>query len=247
MSLSSPDEAVVLAGGLGTRLRVAVADRPKAMAQVAGRPFLEWILDQITDWGVRSVILSLGHMADGIIRYFGGRFGDIDMHYAVEREPLGTGGALRNAMEFSISDNLLVLNGDSYCEIDGISLWKHHLDSGAPVTMAVVPVSDCSRYGIVELEDCGDVRGFASRPECAVRPGLINGGIYAFRRDQAISIPTGKRISLEDEIFPRLVGLGLRGWVAKEARFIDIGTPESLSTADAFFRTVPQRRTARGV
>lgn len=238
-----PHEAVILAGGLGTRLQAAVADRPKPMAEVSHRPFIARILDQISGWGIRTAVLSVGHMAERVSDVLGLRYGDLELRYARESTPLGTAGALRNALHLTEGSNLLVMNGDSYCDIDGRAFMEAHLRAGASATIALVRVLDASRAGVVELAKDGSVRTFAARPPRSGMPGLINAGIYLFRRDAVAALPAGKRLSLEEEIFPALAGSGLHGWPAGETRFIDIGTPESYAGAAEFFSSDRPRGT----
>jgi NDP-sugar pyrophosphorylase family protein len=241
MIIHPPHEAIILAGGLGTRLQAVVADRPKPMAEVSARPFIERILDQISSWGIQTAVLSVGHMAARVSDVLGERYGDLALRYAREATPLGTAGALRNALDLTEAHNLLVMNGDSYCDIDGRALMEAHLRTGAAATIVLINVPDASRAGVVELATDGSVTKFSARPPRAGAPGLINAGIYLFRRDVVANLPAGKRLSLEEAVFPALVGSGLRGWVAGETRFIDIGTPESYAGAAEFFaRRRPQ-------
>lgn len=211
------------------------------MAQVADRPFVTRIFDQILDWGIRTAVLSVGHMAECVRDALGDRYRGLELRYARENKPLGTAGALRNALDSTSGEQLLVMNGDSYCEIDGPAFLESHIRSAAPVTLALVSVADASRYGFVEMDGAGVIRSFAARPERSGTQGLINAGVYAFCRQSISTLPPGKRISLEEQVFPDLVGAGLRGWAAGTARFIDIGTPEGYAAAAAFFEDTGAR------
>jgi D-glycero-alpha-D-manno-heptose 1-phosphate guanylyltransferase len=220
-------QAVVLVGGLGTRLRSAVADRPKALAPVGGRPFLDWLLLALRDQGVRRVVLATGHLGDAFDRHMAGwRSLGLDVALSRESSPLGTGGAARLAVDRVETDRVLILNGDSYCRFDLARL-------GAPPAIWLVEVADASRYGSVELDDDGLVRSFREKIEAA-GPGLVNAGVYLLDRADVAAIPPGRDVSLEREVLPGLVGRGLRG-VVGSGTFVDIGTPESYSAADRLF------------
>ncbi len=230
-------DAIILAGGRGTRLRQVVSDRPKPMAQAGGRPLLEWILLALRREGVRRVILSTCHMSEVIEAYFrGGERWGLELEYARDPFPLGTGGAVRHASARVNSRRFIVLNGDSYCLFDLAQLEKLHAAREARATIWLVPVDDCSRYGTVEIDSQGTVCAFREKTG-ARSPGLISGGIYLFEHDTIASIPVGEPYSLELELFPRLVRQGLYG-VVGTADFLDIGTPESYAMAEEYFRGV---------
>ena len=237
MSASAPlcdATAVILAGGLGTRLRSVVADRPKVLAPVAGRPFLAFLLDQVHSAGIRRVVLCTGHLGDQIRESFGSSYRDVALEYSQEPEPLGTGGALRHALPLLGSAAFLVLNGDSYCDVDLRRVWECHHLRPSHATLVVVPVADASRFGRVDLDAHGRIVAFhekSARPG----PGRVNGGIYVLRPEPLARIPEGGAASLEREVFPFLAQSGLYGFAA-EGRFIDIGTPESFAEAERFVR-----------
>lgn len=225
--------AVVLAGGLGTRLRSAVPDRPKAMAEVAGRPFLAHLLARLETAGIASAVLCIGHMGEQIERHFGAAFGRLGLSYAVERELLGTGGALRNALPHVRTGTILAMNGDSWCEADLAAFRSWHDDRGSALSLMLTEVDDSGRFGGVEVDGNGRVRQFLEK-EPGRGAGWINAGVYMIPRDTLVHLPQGKVISLERDVFPGLVGRGLHGWKGG-GRFIDIGTTESYGAADAFF------------
>ena len=237
--------AYVLAGGLGTRLRAVAPDRPKILAQVRGRPFVTHLLDQLEHAGLRHVILCTGHLADQVERELGSVYGELELRYSRERQPLGTGGALRLALRRAAVedtsgsdgepavDTLLVMNGDSYCEVDLGAFGEAHAASGASASLALVEVDDASRYGRVELDGTGRISYFEEKGEMS-RPGWINAGVYLLERSVVESVPEGHQVSIEHQVFPSLVDEGLFGF-ATSGRFIDIGTPESLAAAEAFF------------
>lgn len=229
-------KTLILAGGLGKRLRAVVSDRPKAMALIKGKPFLEYQIRFLAGQGVKDVVLCLGYFYQQIMEYFGDgqRFG-VRLTYSIEREPLGTGGAVKNA-ESQPKQTFLVLNGDTYFEIDLRELLKAHREGGGLATLALVEVEDASRFGAVSLDSRGFVTSFAEKSSAGA--GLINGGIYVFEPSVLDYIPPRTKVSLEEEVFPALAERRLlRGHVAR-GYHIDIGTPESYAQAQ---RELPRR------
>jgi NDP-sugar pyrophosphorylase family protein len=227
-------DAVVLAGGLGTRLRPAVADRPKALAPVGGRPFLDLLLAWLHGRGVRRVLLALGHGADQVearLEPLRARLPDLELRASVEPEPLGTGGALRSCLPLLRSDPILVANGDSLAEVDLAAFLAAFLASGAPAGLVAVGVPDAARYGRLELSAAGRVLRFAEKEPGSAGPAWINGGLYLFRRDVLLAgLPPEGPSSLERDLLGRLPpgsALAFPGG----GRFVDIGTPASLSAA----------------
>ena len=228
-------DVLILVGGKGTRLRKVVNDRPKPMAIVAGRPFLEWLLLMLRSQGISRVVLCTGYMGQVIETYFGnGNKIGMDIVYAYESVPLGTAGAIRNALNKTNSERLLVMNGDSYCGLDIDHFRQEHLRVGARVSLWTVTVDDCSRYGAVEISGKNAVLAFREKTQNK-QSGLINAGIYLFEREVIAAIPLGQIVSLETQVFPSLIGQGLYA-VAGGKSFIDIGTPESYDEAQLFFR-----------
>lgn len=225
--------AVILAGGLGTRLRAVVSDRPKAMAAVAGRPLLVHLLERLEAAGVETAVLCVGHMGDQIERHFGAAFGRMKLTYAVEHALLGTGGALRNALPLIDSQSVLAMNGDSWCEADLSAFRRWHEERAATLSLLLTETPDRERFGGVETDSDGRVLGFLEK-QPGSGAGWINAGVYLTARETIAHWPQGRVISLERDIFPALVGQGLHGWKGG-GRFIDIGTQESYREADAFF------------
>lgn len=226
-------EAMILAGGKGTRLQEVINDRPKPMAEVSGRPFLEWILISLRNQGVRKVILCTGYMGDIIEDYFkDGRRWDIEVQYSLEYFPLGTGGAVRQATDRIENKRFLILNGDSYSRFDLYNLLNSHIKKKALMTMGIVNVPDCRRYGQVKTGDDGAVLVFQEKSSILC-PGLINAGIYLIEREVAEIIPEGMFYSLESDFFPGFIGCGLYAFMGTNP-FLDIGIPESLASATDF-------------
>ena len=225
---------VILAGGLGTRLRPVFSDRPKVLAEVLGRPFLTYLLDQIFFAGARKVILCTGYMGDKVQEVYGDTYKSLHLLYSQEDEPLGTGGALRLALPLIESNHVLVMNGDSYirtdlsCYVD----WFFQIDRKA--SLLLVKVLDTSRYGMVKVKKDESILVFEEKG-MAKGSGWINAGAYLVKTSLLKSIPSGKAFSLEREFFPSLVGNGLFGYKCKGS-FIDIGTPESFNKAEKMLK-----------
>lgn len=230
--------AVVLAGGMGTRLRSVVADRPKALVPVAGRPFLTYLLDQIADAGIERVVLSTGHLAEQFASVIGNRYRDVVIVYAHEQHPLGTGGAIRFACGFTDADEILVMNGDSYCDADLSAYADWHVVGRHDVSLMLAKVSDTSRYGTVEIEAGGRITAFIEkRPEHIA--GYINAGVYLLRRPMLEQFPEGPS-SIERDLFPVwLRERALMGWVT-DGEFIDIGIPSDYERSHEFMARVRQ-------
>jgi NDP-sugar pyrophosphorylase family protein len=224
--------AIILAGGLGTRLRSVVADRPKVLAEVLGRPFLSYLLDQVEAAGVKQVVLCTGHLGEQVEEAFGKYYGSLRLIYSQEKEQLGTAGALQHALPLFDSEWALGLNGDSYCDANLADFWQASRSNGAAGSILLVEMPDTERYGRVNLSSERRVESF---DEKGIRgPGLINAGIYLLNRQLLQSIPTGRAVSIEREMFPMWVRDGIYGH-QNRARFLDIGTPESYSIAERFF------------
>jgi D-glycero-alpha-D-manno-heptose 1-phosphate guanylyltransferase len=225
--------AAVLAGGFGTRLRSVVADRPKAMAEIHGRPFLAYLLSQLQAAGCVDVVLCTGHLGEQISDAFGERYGSLRLHYSRETQPLGTAGALRLAQAHLRSTPVLVMNGDSFCAVDLNAFCAWHHASPSKASMLLTKVADSGRYGGVHIESDGAVLNFNEKGRNVDCP-WINAGVYLLEREVVLSIPEGTPMSLEYDLFPLLVGHGLYGYPT-EGRFLDIGTPEDYRIAEAFF------------
>lgn len=225
--------ALVLCGGLGTRLSPIVADRPKGLADVGGRPFLDRLLDQLAEAGLGRAILCTGHMAASIRAACGGRHRGMTLDHSEEDRPLGTAGALRLALPRVATRDVLVLNGDSYCHADLNRFHAAYVAGGRKPTIVLVDVPDAARFGRVDCDAEGFVRRFSEK-STEPSPGVINAGIYLLPTDLLRAIPEGRAVSLEREVFPAWLSSGLRGYRC-DGPFIDIGTPESYARAARFF------------
>jgi NDP-sugar pyrophosphorylase family protein len=227
--------AAILAGGLGTRLRPAVADRPKVLAPVSGRPFLTYLLDAVARAGVQETVLLVGYGADQVCSAVRTEYAGMRISYSRETEPLGTGGALRLALPILRKTHVLLLNGDSFCDVD-LQAFQDSLQlAPGAVGLVLAEVEDTSRYGQVQVKPDGRVVRFEEKGGDQ-SAGRINAGIYLIPRDMVASIPAEQPVSLERDILPGWVeGIGV--WGFPGGRFIDIGTPESYAEAEAFFQT----------
>jgi D-glycero-alpha-D-manno-heptose 1-phosphate guanylyltransferase len=227
-------DTIILAGGVGSRLRSVVSDRPKSLAVINGRSFLSYLLDQLARADVKDVILSTGYMADQVEAAFGRQHGPIALRYSCEEIPLGTGGGVRRALALCRHDHVLVINGDSFFDFD----WRDFLGWFDPATMhlgmVLAWIEDCRRFGQVSINDQGQVLRFREKNENAP-PGWINAGIYLIERRLLAEFNAPEAFSLERDFFPAQSGHGFqaRGY---RGRFIDIGTPESYRAAEEFFR-----------
>ena len=227
------DCAVILSGGLGTRLRSVVSDRPKVMALVAGRPFLIHLLDQLAESGIRRVVLCTGYMADTVQGELGNEYRDMELAYSTEENPLGTGGALRNAAGLLSGEMLLVLNGDSYCHCDISGFITSQAASGVYAGMVLARVDDVARFGTVLTNNDSIVESFIEKGG-QTGPGWINAGFYLFPVDLVHKIAPDRQVSLEREVFPLLLAKGLFGYHCAGS-FIDIGVPEEYQRSQTFF------------
>lgn len=224
--------AVLLVGGMGTRLRSAVPSTPKPLATVGVKPFLELLVEQLRKQGIRRLIMCSGYLADQIENKFGdGGAWDVAIKYSREPQPLGTAGAMKLAQRHLTEDStFLVMNGDSFAEIDFEQLILAHRGHNAFATMATVAVQNAARYGTVRVDSGAWVTGFSEKTGVE-DPGLINAGVYVFDRSIFAHIPEGTS-SLERDVFPRILDRGVYGFEHR-GMFIDIGTPEDYARAQA--------------
>lgn len=240
--MTLPIDAMVLVGGLGTRLRAVVADRPKPLAEVAGRPFLDRILDQLLAAGIRRAILCTGYRGEQIEAEYGDRYDELELVYAPEPEPIGTGGALRAAASLVRGDRVLLLNGDSYCAVDLAAFVAFAQARGAQAALVAAKVDDRGRFGALDLDDRGLVKSFAEKGALPGQ-GFINAGIYCFTREWVLALTPHAPLSLERDVLPTFLGaptpLALHAY-ATDAAFLDIGTPDDYARAEAFFAIAAQ-------
>lgn len=221
--------AVVLVGGFGTRLRPLTYDIPKPMLPVGHRPMIVGLVDRLGRAGVTDVVLALGFRPEPFATAFpDGRFGDVSVHYAVEPEPLDTGGAIAfAAREFGVDDTFVAVNGDIITELDAGRLIDEHRARGAAATLHLTPVADPSAFGVVELAPTGEVQRFVEKPAPGeTHSNLINAGTYVLEPSVLDLVPEGARRSVERDVFPRLVEEGGLAGLATDDYWIDTGRPE---------------------
>lgn len=226
--------AVILAGGLGTRLRSVVSDRPKPLAEVNGRPFITYLLEQLINSGLKRVVLCTGYKGEMIESVLGQRWRSLTLIYSQEPTPLGTGGAIRLAVSQLQSEIALVMNGDSYCEVDFAVLWAQHQRSPQGCTIVLTQVQDVQRFGQVKLAASQQVLQFQEKGKNS-GSGWINAGIYLLNVPIIKSIPKHQNFSLERDLLMNLVNQDQVHGFTTQGRFIDIGRPESYAQAQSLF------------
>lgn len=222
-------QAILLCGGMGTRLRSVVSDRPKPMADICGKPFLQYLLEMLRDKGITEVIFALGYMGEMIEEYFqdGSTFG-LKIAYSYEEEPLGTGGAIRNALPKILEEEVLVLNADTYFPMDYQGLYHFHQENDGDFSLATRAVPDISRYGAVRRDAAGRILAWNEKLEDGGQPlaGEINGGIYVMKKSLIAEISEGKQ-SLEQDCIPKWLSEGKRIFgLPFDGYFMDIGIPK---------------------
>ncbi len=220
--------AAILVGGLGTRLRPVVADRPKVLAPINGRPFLAYLLDQLAAAGFSTVVLCTGYRADMIQAEFGDSYNGLRLIYSKEEESLGTAGALRLALPLLESDPVLVLNGDSYCHVNLPQFFEQYQRQNAAASLVLTAVDNTARYGAVQIE-ADQVTSFLEK-QASAGPGWISAGIYLLSQAVLQTIPPGRAVSIEQEMFPAWLKRGV-GVFYSAGPFIDIGIPEAYQQA----------------
>jgi mannose-1-phosphate guanylyltransferase len=219
-------QALVLAGGEGTRLRPLTLATPKPVMPFAGRPFMTFMLDWLARHGMDDVILSCGFMSDAVESVLGDMHAGMRLRYVHEDEPLGTAGPLRLALDTGAlkDERLFVLNGDVLTDMDLTAEREQHERTGARATLCLVAVDDTESYGVVPTKDDGEVEAFLEKSPGPAPTNRINAGAYLLEREVIEQIPSGRAVSIEREIFPSLVGNGLYGYLAA-GYWMDVGTP----------------------
>ena len=224
-------DAVVLVGGEGTRLRPLTLSRPKPMLPLLGLPLIEYVLDRLAVAGVTRVIFGCGYLPDPIASHFGAGWQGVALEYVVEPEPMGTAGGIRFAAHGRVSGTFLALNGDILADAPLADLVAHHRASAGRATIALTPVEDPSRYGLVRIASDGAVLGFLEKPKAEeIDTNLINAGAYVLEPDVLDPIEQGRPVSIERETFPGLVGAGLYA-LEQGGYWSDVGTPASYLAA----------------
>ncbi|MFL5843913.1 MAG: sugar phosphate nucleotidyltransferase [Solirubrobacteraceae bacterium] len=227
-------QAVILVGGEGTRLRPLTSNMPKPVVPLVDRPFMAYMLEWVRRHGVDDVIMSCGFKADAVREALGdGSAYGVRLRFVEEPEPRGTAGALKYAEEF-LADRFLMLNGDVLTDMDLTAQIAQHEATGAVGTLALVPVADPSAYGLVRTHDDNAVKGFLEKPSAdQIDTNLISAGAYVLERSVLDMIEPGQNVSIEREVWPRLVGNGLYAFPHQKAYWLDIGTPQTYLKASS--------------
>ena len=223
--------ALVLCGGKGKRLKGAVSDRPKPMATVNGRPFLDHMIQYLENSGIVNIVLGTGYMAEYIRSYYAEHKTKAKITFSEETSPLGTAGAVKLALPMISSDPFFVLNGDSLCRASLTEMLEFHLSKKAGATVLLSRKEDISDYGSVEMDNNGRITGFLEK-QPVKKSGFVNAGTYLLTKDSLNSIPEGKPSSLEYDVFPS--HSNVFGFATNED-FIDIGTEERFAQAQVLF------------
>ncbi|HEY6531313.1 MAG TPA: NDP-sugar synthase [Acidimicrobiales bacterium] len=222
--------AVILVGGFGTRLRPLTFTTPKQMLPIVGEPMIERVVRAMAGHGVTDAVLSMGYRPDAFLdAYPDGRCAGVRLQYAVEPEPLDTAGAVRFAATAAgIDDTFIVVNGDVLTDLDVRALWDFHHERSAEGTIALTPVEDPSRFGVVPTDEKGQVTAFVEKPKPGTAPtNWINAGTYVLEPSVLDRIPTGRKVSIERETFPAMVVDGSLYAMPSDAYWVDAGTPNT--------------------
>ena len=222
-------EAIVLAGGLGTRLRTAVPDLPKCMAQVAGHPFLYFVINNLRMQGVDKIIFSLGYKHEIILDWLANNYSTLDYDYVIEDEPLGTGGAIQLALSKTTTRHVLVVNGDTLFKFNMASQLKCHIENNAECTLALKPMLHFDRYGIVEVDADNYITRFKEKQHYTA--GWINAGVYLINKRSFLSKNFPEKFSFEKDYLEKYVAARQFSGIMQDAYFIDIGIPEDYERA----------------
>jgi mannose-1-phosphate guanylyltransferase len=224
-------QALILAGGEGTRLRPLTYTVPKPVLPLVGRPHIAYVIDWLVRHGVDDVVVSCGHLAEGMRAAIAELEPGVEIRYAEEPDPRGTAGAIRFAEDL-LGDRFLVLNGDVLCDLDLTALIEQHERTAASATIALYPVADPFGYGLVHRRDDGEITEFLEKPEPEqIDTDEINAGAYLLERSVLDHVPRDRAVSIEREVFPELIGEGLYG-IRLDGYWIDIGTPERFLEAN---------------
>lgn len=224
------EEAIILSGGLGTRLRDTVPGIPKTLAPVGGSPFLKYVIDFLILNGVKHFVFSLGFKHELISQYINIQFPYLNCTTSVEKEPLGTGGAIFNSLKACKDENIFIVNGDTLFKIDLSSLSHFHLKNEAACTLSLKYMKDINRYGVVEMDSSSTITGFKEKAKYP--NGLINGGVYALNIPRFKQAVFPEKFSFETEYLEKYIGNQKIMGLVQDAYFIDIGIPEDFEKAN---------------
>ncbi|MBS1739135.1 MAG: nucleotidyltransferase family protein [Bacteroidetes bacterium] len=226
-------ECIVLAGGLGTRLRHTIGDFPKCMALVNGKPFLHYIFHQLKDQKCKRVILALGYKHDVVTDWLKNVEADFEIDFVIEDEPLGTGGGIAKAASVAVSDNIVVLNGDTFFDVDLNQLIAFHLMKNASTTLALKEMRQFERYGSVTVDESDRILSFEEKK---FQPyGFINGGLYVVNKESFLQKALPLKFSFEKDYLETFVQEGKFFGQKNKGYFIDIGVPDDYAQAQIDF------------
>jgi D-glycero-alpha-D-manno-heptose 1-phosphate guanylyltransferase len=226
--------AAILAGGRGSRLRPVVADRPKVLAPVHGRPYITFLLDKLVDASLQEVVLLTGFQAEQVRHTLGETYSGMRLIYSREPSPLGTAGAVRWALSKLSGTTVLLLNGDSYCDVDLAAFRNFHDERTAEISLVLAKAPEASRFGNVRVDRHGRIKRFQEKTEMPAG-GWINAGTYLLERPLIEEIPVGRESSLEGDLFPAWVDSKRFYGFRCAGRFLDIGTPKAYAQVESFF------------
>lgn len=233
-------DVIILAGGLGTRLQCIVSDIPKCMAPIANKPFLYYLLKYLTKFKIERIILSVGYQREKIFKWVDRedhKF-PFELCYAIENEPLGTGGGIKNALSITNSNDVCIINGDTFFEVDLNIFKKQHEQNLSLLSLALKPLKNFDRYGNVEVNDKHIINNYNEKSFC--KKGQINGGIYILKKDANLFSNYSEKFSFETDFLQKRVSeIQMYGFIYNDY-FIDIGEPEDYSKAQNDFKTIFQ-------
>jgi len=235
-------QAIILAGGLGTRLKDIIKDCPKPMADINGKPFLEYVLTFLEKQGIDRTIFSVGYKSRVIKDYFGENFNNMKLIYSVEHQLLGTGGAIKRGLDFVKDGDVFVVNGDTFFDIDLKKFYQFHKEKKADLTIALKIIDHSDRYGIMKIDKNFQIKNFTEK-KCKNKKALINGGIYVLNKDFFLSFNLPEKFSFEKDFLEKYYNKCRFYGVPFDAYFIDIGVPDDYKRArkelEGVFSTYP--------
>jgi D-glycero-alpha-D-manno-heptose 1-phosphate guanylyltransferase len=226
-------EAIILAGGYGERLKGLAGDVPKPMASINDIPFLDYLLRYLLKNNIKKVVFSVFYKYKVIKKYFSNSFKEIEIDYSIDEIKLGTGGAIKHSLALTNEENILIINGDTFFDIDIAKFYKTHLINNNDVTLSLKPMKNFDRYGFVETADNGEVLSFKKKQFC--KKGKIDGGIYLIKKNIFSNNKNSKVFSFNDFLIKNLNTLKV-GSSLFDDLFIDIGTPEDFNKAQRIFK-----------
>lgn len=231
-------QAIILAGGIGSRLGTIVKDTPKPFLKVNNNPFILKIVERLISQGVKDIIFCLGYKPKKIIDFFGnGSKWGIKFSYVIEDKLMGTAGAIRGAYRKIFELDVIVLNGDSFCYFDIPSLFKQHLLKNADATLSVLKIDKPDKYGLILFDKNMKIKKFIEKKKVYKKKiNYINAGVYVMKKELIKRINNTRPVSLENEFFPIILDRNIQAFIIENNEFIDIGTPNSLNNANFFFR-----------